>query len=102
VDAKIIGVQLELVAGPDAAVLLRVHKEGGNGTVQLELPMLIPRRVGLKIDELLLCINCECTVHSETPSNTIRCKITPVNFGPPAVHRGAFVEPTRLQAILTL
>src|SRR3989454_3362011 len=50
VHAEVVRVELELVARPEPAVLLHVHGERGDGPVEAELPVLVPRRLGPEID----------------------------------------------------
>ena len=62
VDAEVVGVELELVAFEQRALLVDVHQQGGDLAVDLELPVAILRRLGLEIDpalavvQLALCI----------------------------------------------
>ena len=50
VDAKIVGIQLELIAFEQPAILIDVHDQGGDVAIDLKLPMPVARRIGLKID----------------------------------------------------
>ncbi len=50
VHAQVVGVELELVAGHEAAVLLDVHGERGHRAVEGELPVPVPARVRPEID----------------------------------------------------
>ena len=62
VDAEVVGIELELVAFEQRALLVDVHQQGGDLAVDLELPVAILRRLGLEIDpalavvQLALCI----------------------------------------------
>ena len=53
VDAEIVGVELQLVALEQRALLIDVHHERGDVAVDLEPPMAIARRLGLEIDPRL-------------------------------------------------
>ncbi len=50
VDAEVIGIELELVAFEQPALLVHVHGERRDGAVDGERPMAIARRLGRKID----------------------------------------------------
>ena len=50
VDAKIVGIQLELIALEQPAILVDIHRQRRDIAVDIELPMPIARRIGLKID----------------------------------------------------
>ena len=50
VDAEIVGIQLELIAFEQAAILVDVHGEGCDIAFDGELPVPVARRIGLKID----------------------------------------------------
>ena len=50
VDAKVVGVQLQLVVGGQAGVLAHVHGEGRDRAVDLQLPMLVVIGMGLEGD----------------------------------------------------
>ena len=59
VDAEIIGVQLQLVAGPDAAVFVDVEHQGGDGAVEFDLPVRVARGVGVVGDRgCAHCFSC--------------------------------------------
>src|SRR5262249_40151897 len=60
VDAEIVGIELELVALEQAAILVHVHGERGDIAVDGELPVPVARRIGLKVDECRSA--CETTV----------------------------------------
>jgi hypothetical protein len=51
VDAEIVGIELELVAGPQAAILVHVHGEVGDAILEGELPMLVAARLGAEVDQ---------------------------------------------------
>ena len=56
VDAEIVGVQLQLVAGLQPAVLPDVHAERGDAAVELEPPVLVARRLRPEVDlHVLAC-----------------------------------------------
>ena len=50
VDAEIVGIQLELIAFEQPAILIDIHGQRRDVAFDVELPMPIPRRIGLKID----------------------------------------------------
>ena len=50
VDAEIVGVELELVAGLQPAILVHVHGEVGDAGLQRELPMLVTGGLGAEVD----------------------------------------------------
>ena len=50
VDAEIVGIQFELVAFEQRALLIDVEQERRDIAVDLELPMAVARRIGLEID----------------------------------------------------
>jgi hypothetical protein len=50
VDAKIVGVQLELIALEQAAILVDVHGERRDIAFDAKLPVPVAPRIGLKID----------------------------------------------------
>ena len=50
VDAEIVGIQLELIALEQAAILVDVHGQRRDVAVDGELPVPVARRIGLKID----------------------------------------------------
>ncbi len=52
VDAEIVGIQLELVALEQAAILVDVHGERRDVAFDGNLPVPVARRIGLKIDVL--------------------------------------------------
>ena len=53
VDAEIVGIELELVALEQRALLVDVHHQRGDVAVDRELPMAIARGLGLEIDPRL-------------------------------------------------
>ena len=50
VDAEIVGIELELIALEQAAVLVDVHGQRRDVAVDRELPVPVARRIGLEID----------------------------------------------------
>ena len=50
VDAQVVAVELELVAGAEAAVFVDVHRQRGDRAVEAELPVPVLRGVGLVVD----------------------------------------------------
>ena len=61
VDAEIVGVELELVALEQPALLVDVHQERRDVAVDREPPMAVARRIGLEIDPgLAVCQSPSC------------------------------------------
>ena len=52
IDAEIVGIQLELIALEQAAVLVDVHGQGRDIAFDIQLPVPVARRIGLEIDVL--------------------------------------------------
>src|SRR5690349_6789201 len=52
IDTEIIGIQLQLVPRTNPAVFLCVHHEGCHFAIKLQLPVLVPRRIGLVVHHL--------------------------------------------------
>ena len=52
IDAKVVGIQLELIAFEQPAILVDVHGQGRDVALDRELPVPVARRVGLEIDVL--------------------------------------------------
>ena len=50
IDAEVVGIQLELIALEQPAVLVDVHGQRRDVAIDLELPMPVARRIGLEID----------------------------------------------------
>ena len=50
IDAEIVGIQLELIALEQPAILVDIHGQGRDVAVDVELPVPVARRIGLKID----------------------------------------------------
>ena len=50
VHAEVVGVELQLVAGPEAAVLPHVHGQRGDAAVEAEPPVLVSPRLGPEVD----------------------------------------------------
>ena len=50
VDAEIVGIQLELIAFEQAAILVDVHGQRRDVAFHAQLPVPVARRIGLKID----------------------------------------------------
>src|SRR4029077_4895368 len=48
VDAEVVGIELQLVAGPEAAILVHVHGEIGDARLGAELP--VPVAVGRRAE----------------------------------------------------
>src|SRR3546814_20582437 len=49
IDAEIVGIQLQLIARPQAAVFADVHRQRGGGAVDAEVPMLVLAGPGVEI-----------------------------------------------------
>ena len=47
VDAQIIGIQLELVAGFDAAIFVDIQMQGGYRPISAQAPVLVP--IGMRV-----------------------------------------------------
>ena len=52
VDAEIVGIELELIAFEQAAILVDVHGQRRDVAVDRQLPVPVARRIGLEIDVL--------------------------------------------------
>ena len=50
IDTQIIGIQLQLIALEQASLFVHIHDQGRNLSIDLEAPMLVAGRVGLKVD----------------------------------------------------
>ena len=50
VDAEIVGIQLELIALEQAAILVDIHGQRRDVALDVQLPVPVARRIGLKID----------------------------------------------------
>ena len=50
IDAEIVGIQLELIAFEQAAVLVDIHGQCRDVAFDIQLPMPVARRIGLEID----------------------------------------------------
>jgi hypothetical protein len=50
IDAEIIGIEFELVALEQAAILVDIHGQGRGISLDRELPVPVARRIGLEID----------------------------------------------------
>src|SRR5438477_424585 len=48
VDAEIVGIELEAIVVRKARILANVHRQRGRRTVEAQLPVLVPIRVGFK------------------------------------------------------
>ena len=53
IDAEVVGVELQLIALEQPALLVHVHGERGDLAVDRELPVPVARRIGLEIDPRL-------------------------------------------------
>ncbi len=52
IDAEIVGIQLELIALEQPGILVDIHGQRRDIVSDVELPVPVPRRIGLKIDVL--------------------------------------------------
>ena len=52
IDAEIVGIQLELIALEQPAILVDIHGQRRDVAIDGELPMPVARRIGLEIDVL--------------------------------------------------
>ena len=50
VDAEIVGIQLELIALEQPAILVDIHGQRRDVAIDIQLPVPVARRIGLKID----------------------------------------------------
>jgi hypothetical protein len=50
VDTEIVGIQFELIALEQPAILVDIHRQRRNVAFDIQLPMPVARRIGLKID----------------------------------------------------
>ena len=50
IDAEIVGVQLELIAFEQPAILVDIHGQRRDVAGDIQLPVPVTRRIGLKID----------------------------------------------------
>ncbi len=51
IDAEIVGIQLELIAFKQPAILIDVHRQRRDLAVDIKLPMAVARWIGLEIDK---------------------------------------------------
>ena len=51
IDAEVVGIELQLVAGPEAAILVHVHGEVGDALFECELPVLVAAGLGAEVDQ---------------------------------------------------
>src|SRR5207249_3039562 len=90
VHTEVVRVELQLVPRPEPTVLPHVHRERGDGPVEGELPVLVPRRVGLEVDAHGVAVS-----HILSPRATGLSENDPERLGPlraeilPAVRRAA-------------
>ena len=50
IDAKIVGIELQLIALEQGALLVDIQEKRGDVAIDLQLPMPVTRRFGLEID----------------------------------------------------
>ena len=50
VDAEVIGIQLELIALEQPAILVDVHRQRRDVACDVQLPVPVTRRIGLEVD----------------------------------------------------
>ncbi len=65
VDAEVVGVELQLIAAEQAALLVDVHGERRDLAVGGELPVAVARRLGAEIDR---AVSCGCAFRPLLPS----------------------------------
>ena len=65
IDAEIVGIELELIALEQAAVLVDIHKDGCDGALVGDAPVPIFRGIGLEIDALAHRVSPECIICHE-------------------------------------
>ena len=63
VDAEVVGIQLQLIAFEQAAILVDIHEEVGDRPVIVHAPMAIARRIDLEIDGLRHGLAPPCWLH---------------------------------------
>ena len=51
VDAEIVGIQLELIAFEQPAILVDIHGQRRDLAIDVKLPVPVARRIGLEIDK---------------------------------------------------
>lgn len=54
IDAQIVGIELQLVAGTQAAIFAHIHRQRGDGAVEAQLPVLVLAGLGAEIDRRML------------------------------------------------
>ena len=73
VDAEVVGVQLQLVARAQAAVLVDVHRQRGDRAVDGEPPVPVGVRVGAELDARAAFVaSCRFILRSRTDTSTVR------------------------------
>ena len=50
IDAKIVGIQLQLVAAQQRRIGIDIHRQRGDGTIERQFPVLVAAGVGLEVD----------------------------------------------------
>ena len=51
IDAEVVGIELQLITVEQAALFIDVHDQGRHLAIDLDRPMLVTGRTGLKIDD---------------------------------------------------
>ena len=82
VDAEIVRIELELVALEQGALLVHIHQQGRDLTVDGEFPMPVLRRIGLEVDAALAAVQfafclshgCPRNVTQEAEVRRLRCR----------------------------
>ena len=71
IDAEVVGVQLQLVAGREAAILVNIHRERRDRPIEAQLPVAIFCGLGAKIDhrELTPIGGCCTIMHAAIARN---------------------------------
>ena len=76
IDAEIVGIQLELIAFEQPAILIDIHRQRRDLAVDIELPMPVARRIGLEIDKARApCENALVTGHGPSLSAVLCYRI---------------------------
>ena len=50
IDAEIVGIELELIAFEQPAILIDIHGQRSDLAIDFQLPMPVARRIGLEVD----------------------------------------------------
>src|SRR5204863_72618 len=82
VDAEVVRVELQLVAGPNAAIFLDVHGHRGDGAVVRDAPVSVTRRLGPVVDEIggRLRLRSENWFHGRAPQCHLKLNVRPTTL----------------------